>query len=88
MDALELIEGATYGPEVLKAIGQAFDAAWAEIAANYGDDPGDIEGGRIRLAHALLAVADESSGDVEALKRAGLTRLALDYRKPGGGIGY
>jgi len=87
MDALDLIEGATYGPEALKAIGKAFDAAWSEIAANYGDDPGEIEAGRIRLARAMFAVADESSRDVEALKLAGMTRLALDYRKPGGGIG-
>jgi hypothetical protein len=88
MDALELIERAPYGPAALKAISQAFDAAWAEVAANYGDDPGDIAVGRIRLARAVLAVADESSGDTDALKLAALTRLALDYRKPSGGIGY
>ena len=87
MDARELIDGATYGPEALKAIGQAFDAAWSEIAANYGDDPGDIEAGRIRLAHAVLAAVDDRTRDVEALKLAGLARLARDYRKSHGSIG-
>ena len=88
MDVQELIEDATYGPEALKAIGRAFNAAWQEIAANFGDDRGDIEAGRIRLAHAVLAVADESRRNVEALKLAALARLALDYRKSGSGIAY
>ena len=32
MRARQLIDGASFGPEALKAIGDAFDAAWAEIA--------------------------------------------------------
>ena len=35
MKARRLIDGASYRPAVVKAMGQAFDAAWAEIAANY-----------------------------------------------------
>jgi hypothetical protein len=35
-------DGASFGPEALKAVGQAFDKAWLEIAGNFGDDPGDI----------------------------------------------
>jgi hypothetical protein len=88
MDAPELIESARYGPAALKAIGQAFDAALAEIAANYGDEPVNIAAGRARLARAVLAVANESSQNIEALKLAALTRLALDYRKAVGGIAY
>jgi hypothetical protein len=44
--AHQLIDGASFGPEALKAIGEAFDAAWAEIAGNFGDDAEDVEKAR------------------------------------------
>ena len=40
MKARQLIDGASLGPKALKAIGQAFDKAWLEIAGNFGDEPG------------------------------------------------
>lgn len=79
--AQQLIDGASYGPEALKAIGRAFDEAWLQIAGNFGDDPVDVEIARIKLAHALLSIADEDSRDVGVLKRAALERMALDYEK-------
>ena len=79
--ARQLIDGASFGPEALKAIGAAFDAAWAEITGNFGDDPADVEKARLRLAKALLSIAYEDSRDVEVLKRAALQRMALDYRR-------
>src|SRR5262249_31936909 len=81
MKARQLIVGAWYGPEALKAIGHAFDQAWHQIAPNFGDDPIDIQKARVRLAHALLSVADDDSRDVAVLKQAGLQRMALDYKK-------
>ena len=78
-----LIDGASFGPEALKAIGEAFDAAWGEIAGNFGNDPTDLEEVRLWLANALLSVAAEDSRDVEVLKRAALQRMALDYRRRG-----
>jgi hypothetical protein len=80
MNARHLIEGASFGPDALKAIGQAFDEAWTQIAANFGNDPAEIEAARLRLAKAVLSVADDNSRDVEALKQAALQRMALDYR--------
>jgi hypothetical protein len=80
-NARQLIYGAWYGPEALKTIGQAFDQAWQQIAPDFGDDPIDVEIARIRLAHALLTVADNDSRDVGVLKRAGLQRMALNCRK-------
>jgi hypothetical protein len=79
--ARQLIDGASFGPEALKAIGQAFDGAWAEIAHHFGNVPVDIDNARFRLANAILSVADEDSRDVEVLKRAALQRMALDYRR-------
>jgi hypothetical protein len=80
MKAREFINGATFGPEALKVISQAFDDAWASIASNFGNDPHDIEKARLRLARAMLAVAGEDSRDVEALKTAALQAMALGYR--------
>ena len=81
MKAKQLIDGASYGPDAIRAIGQAFDAAWADIAGNFGSDPQDVERARLRLARAMLSVADEDSRKIEVLKRAALEQIALDYRK-------
>ena len=81
MKARQLIDGASFGPEALKVISQAFDTAWLEIAGNFGDDSGDIERARNKLANALLSVASEDSRDEELLKQAALQRMALDYRR-------
>ena len=75
MKARELIEGASYGPEALKAIGRAFDEAWASIAGNFRDD--QIAAARLRLANALLAVARDHSRDVEVMKREALDRMRM-----------
>ena len=80
MEARQLIEGASFGPDALKAIGQAFDEAWASIAANFGDNPLSIEAARLRLANALLAEAGTHGLDVEALKSAALQAMAKSYR--------
>ena len=81
MKAKQMISGASYGPEALKAIGQAFDEAWLEIAGNFGDDAVDIQKARVRLAGALLSIAHEDSRDVGVLKQAALERMALDYKR-------
>jgi hypothetical protein len=77
MRARQLIDGATLGPDALKAIGQAFDAAWGEIAHRF-DSPLAIEATRLKLANVLLSIAHEDSRDVQELKQAALKRLAFD----------
>jgi hypothetical protein len=49
--ARQLIDGASYGPDALKVIGQAFDEAWLAIAGNFGSD--SIEVARLRLYHLI-----------------------------------
>jgi hypothetical protein len=66
------------GPEDLTVLRGAFDAAWSIIAGNFADD--SIAAGRLRLANALLSVADEDCRDVKALKNAALEAMALGYR--------
>jgi len=53
---------------VLKAIGQAFDEAWEEVASTFGRDLQDSETARMTLASAVLSIADEDTRNVEVLK--------------------
>ena len=87
MKGHKLIDGAAFGPDALKAIGQAFDEAWEEVGGNFSDDPHDIERARLKLANAVLSIAHEDSRNVDVLKRAALQRMALDYRRREGGSG-
>jgi hypothetical protein len=73
------VDGASFGPAVVKAMGEAFDLAWSEIADNFRGDRSEIEVVRSRLANALLSVASEDSRDAQILKQAALQRFALDY---------
>jgi hypothetical protein len=82
MKARQLIDGASYGPDELKIIEQAFDDVWAAIEGNFGDDPGIRENARIRLAKAVLSVAVEGVRDPEALKAGALEAMALAYSTP------
>jgi hypothetical protein len=70
---------AAYGPQSVKAMGQAFDEAWVLIAANFGT-PEETEIARLLLAEAILSVATRGSCDVVALKSGALRALAMDYR--------
>ena len=85
MRARGVIEGASFGPEAVKAIGQAFDLAWHEIAGNFGhalddlDALDEVELARLKLADAVLSVASEDSRDVDVLKLAALAVMAVRY---------
>jgi hypothetical protein len=57
--------------DALKAIGKAFDDAWAEIGPALTGDL-QIEGARLRLANAILSVAREDSRDAAVMKEAAL----------------
>jgi hypothetical protein len=77
----KLIDGISFGPDALKAIGAAFEAAWRDIADNFSPEPSAIEAARRKLAAAVLSIASEDSRNVEALRKAALVRMALDYRR-------
>jgi hypothetical protein len=79
MKARQAINGAPFGPEALKVVGQAFDEAWAQIVTFFRNDPVMIEGARMTLANAILSVASDESRDVGALKQAGIQAMAKQY---------
>jgi len=70
---------AAYGPQSVKAMGQAFDQAWVLIAGNF-KTPEETEIARILLAEAILCVAKKGSCDVVALQSGALEALEMDYR--------
>jgi len=77
MKARKLIDGAAFGPDVVRALGQAFDEAWTQIADNFGSEPKVVEDARVRLAEAVLSVASENSTDVAV---GALQAMAKNYR--------
>jgi hypothetical protein len=80
MRARKLIECAAFDAPTVAVIGEAFDRAWAEIAHNFSDGADHVERARDRLAHAILAVADDESRDPEILKQQALEVMALTFR--------
>src|SRR5262245_20581865 len=74
--ARRLIGNAAYGPDVLKVLYQAFDAAWARIAPTCGNDPQVIEAKRAQLANIILALAkDRPKPDAQELEDTALKVL-------------
>lgn len=59
MKARVLIEGASLGPDDLKAACQAFDDAWAKIAPRY-KSPNATEAARMRLASLILSLVPDT----------------------------
>jgi hypothetical protein len=77
MRARLIIEGAAFGPEVVRAAGAAFDAGWAEIAERFSAEVhGEI---REQLATAIILAAREDSTDADVLRRSGLAAMARSY---------
>jgi hypothetical protein len=79
--AEKVIDGVSFGPDALRIVGAAFEAAWRDIADNFTGSSA-IEAARQKLAAAVLSIASEDSRNVEALRKAALIRMALDYRSP------
>ena len=74
--ARSLIDNAPYDPALVKAMGDAFDAAWASIAENY-EGAIAIEGARIMLANIVLNFVDAGEHDPERLKDRTLRTFSL-----------
>jgi len=75
MKARILIEGASLGPDDLKAVCQAFDDAWAQITDRY-TTLNAIEAARMRLATLILSlVADtKDASEMQAIAVQEMTK--------------
>jgi hypothetical protein len=67
MKARRLIQNASYGPDQVKALGQAFDDAWKRIAPSVSSRPQDIEAARFALADMILGLAKQGNFDPQWL---------------------
>lgn len=72
--------GGTYGPATMKAMAQAFEEAWAEVAPYYSQHPLQTELYRSRLANAVLEVTKLISIRVEDIKM----RPSRSFRRASG----
>jgi hypothetical protein len=75
---------ASLAPEALKMLGQLFDEVWASVAADFGDDPDEIETARIQLATIILDLArDGELGPLQiTATAAGLIREKIPQSPP------
>jgi hypothetical protein len=82
MKARQILSGASFAPDQLRVMFEAFDQAWAAIAVQVGDDPLSIEVARLKLANLILSLArDGNTDDPRRLKTAAVQLFAA----PGGG---
>ena len=77
--ARELIDDCSYGPEALRILYQAFDAAWETIAPKYADNPNGAEIARLKLANTILSFPADEIKDAEQIKNSSLQIMALGY---------
>jgi hypothetical protein len=80
MKARQLINNASYGPESLKVLFQAFDDAWEEMAGELGNNTLAKQAARLKLANVILDVARDGGRDPEQIKNAALKALARNHR--------
>jgi hypothetical protein len=80
MEARQRISNASYSPEALKVLFQAFDEAWNNIAGNFGGNPLAVQAARLKLANIMLDLGASSGDDPERIKNAALEIMARDLR--------
>jgi hypothetical protein len=83
MKARQLIGGASFPPDVLQVVFEAFDDAWTEVSAGVGKDPGAVEAARLSLATIILSLARTDPIDREGLKAAAVDSFRLKHRLKG-----
>lgn len=77
MTARRIIEGAAFGPEVLKVAVCAFDEAWANVSHIF--TPAEHETVREILAHSVMSLTRDDSQDVEQIRDAAVRALQRKY---------
>jgi hypothetical protein len=87
MKAVARLRGASYSPDTVQGMLEAFDAAWASVHFHFYESPNGYEAARLRLANAILRAAADGNRDVEQLKTAGLASMAAHYRLEPGDLG-
>lgn len=77
MRARRIIDGAAFGPEVLKVVREAFDQAWLSIADKFAAN--EHETAREVLALAMMSATRDDSRDVAVLREVGIRAMQRKY---------
>jgi hypothetical protein len=80
MGARQIIGGATFSPDVLKVLFEAFDDAWHEVSADVSARAGAIDAARLRLATIVLSLAKSGPVDRGRIK----TEAVDEFRRQHG----
>jgi len=75
VEAKKLLGQASYGPEMLSALFQAFDEAWKILAPSCGQNPLSVHATRLKLANAILSVARNNIEDASTIRDHALRLL-------------
>jgi hypothetical protein len=82
MEARKLIAGASFGPDALKVLFQAYDEAWDILAPRQCNETSAIEGARLRLATIMLGLMREDLRDAAWLRDVSVRHYQAAGRKP------
>lgn len=75
-EARELIHQSAFDPNTVARMGEAVDAAWAQVSASYANEPqAVVDAARTSLARAVIELASTGLIEHEALKMAALEAL-------------
>ena len=73
---VERLNGAaSFNPEQIKILGQAFDGAWTRIEGGLSNREGEIEFTRDKLAKTILKIADSGVVTAQELQDEAINRM-------------
>ena len=81
MKAHRLVNSASYDPDQVKALGQAFDAAWAHVGPSVSSRAHAIEAARLKLANIVLGFAKAGNFDPQLLADAAVKRMLASTKR-------
>jgi hypothetical protein len=83
MKARRLIANASYEPDQLKALGQAFDDAWARIAPSVSSRPEAVDAARLKLASIALSLVKTGNFNPRWIADAAVEAMGAQSSAPG-----
>jgi hypothetical protein len=78
MKARQLSNDASYGPDALKALFEAFDDAWRKIAPTISTRTNAVEATRLKRADVILGSARADTRDAKQLAEAAVQLMLSD----------
>lgn len=77
MRARRILEGASYGPDVLKIAHKSFDEAWESVSHLFEHD--EHESVREELAEAVIALLRDETSNVARIRDEAIRSLERNY---------